>query len=975
MNFQSTLTIYQKLSSLRFKVIGVLIITLCLTVGASAQMLDSLDRVMIDSALVLLNLKPEELGFDKSWVEDDTFKLAIVETLLNNPLELPGYVDETTAAIDSFSRKPRELFEFIGQQLRVDPGKKPGKPPEELSLDFESERPFQLLKAAFQQADPYLKRFYDELGGIEVHDLIMEAPGMWGNEDDSLEAVLMKGAWQREFDVPVDTTREVDSDRLLDIIKKLDIEALMHAGMIVGPAVQTTARGLADTDMGSKTAPYPVEGVSGDVLYYEETEWGRFVIGGSGDNVYKGDFAFVADIGGNDVYRGRFGGAIGELNHPYSIVIDLSGDDYYAGDDLAVNHGAGFLGIGVLVDRDGDDTYRSGNYSQGAGFFGIGIMADHNGADDRRGGYFAQGAGHCGAGILLDDGDDGDDRYFAHTFAQGFASTFGYGLLLESGGDDNYRTGGEYYHAPLLPHDFQSFSGGFGMGWRPRAGGGIGVLYDKGDGNDFYGAEVMSFGSSYWYSLGILVDGGGNDHYTLAHYGLGSGIHLSVGAFYDMDGDDQYRSRMGVVGATPHDLSVGMFVDGSGDDYYIVSDGWGASLTNSFGLFIDRLGNDTYATRGGGYSFGNPKWARGFAGVAIFLDLEGDDVYPAGEPAADSLIWIRSGWGIGIDLARDVVSSEKEEEIGEIELTAEDSAKSIEDLFEEAAQWEVGSARESVRRARKALETKGVDAVYWVVENKLDTRSGLVRRAMNELIKAYPDSSGSILIEKLAIVNEEQDLKNVISLLSEIKWDPAVDPLLDLLKEKSKLAEKVRNSVIYALGKIGNDRAADPISKFVTDKKERTRLSALSAIKELKDTETIDEAIIGLDDPMFTVRSAAIGAVVVFGVDAVPQLLSYIDRDRSKYPELGLRVLKNILLNLPDDPSPAEQKMKFDSIRLFENFLNSDNDQLRAESVDALYRTGGEAMRLTVERRLESEYSPIVLSAFSKVKRETGDGR
>ncbi|MDP8228829.1 MAG: HEAT repeat domain-containing protein [Candidatus Electryoneaceae bacterium] len=699
----------------------------------------------------------------------------------------------------------------------------------------------------------------------------------------------------------------------------------------------------------------------------------------------------IIDVGGDDVYRGRTAGAMGELNHPYSLVIDLEGDDYYDAQNSDVCHGSGFLGIGVLIDRNGNDSYRSGNYAQGSGFFGIGVLDDYNGDDDRRGGYFLQGAGHCGVGMLLDDGGEGDDRYMAFTWAQGFASTFGYGLLYESGGDDNYRTGGAYYHAPLLPHDYRSFSGGFGMGWRPRAGGGIGVLYDDGDGNDFYGAEVMSFGSSYWYSLGILVDGGGNDHYTLAHYGLGVGIHLSAGALYDVSGDDQYRSRHGVVGGTPHDLSVGMMVDGDGDDYYMVSDGWGGSLTNSFGLFIDRLGNDTYGTRASGYSFGGARWARGFAGTAIFLDLEGNDVYTADETAHDSSIWIQSGWGIGIDLPRDVVTAEQKEVTLDIVLTAEDSAKSIEELFEQASQWEVGSARESVRRGRKALLTKGVDAIIWVIDNKLDTRSGLEYRAIEPLIKEYPDTAMALLIDHLDSVDEEQPLKNIISWLAMIEWEsgepgnsdgldhpdepghPAVDPLLKILRARTELAGKVRRSVISALGAIGDQRAAEPISWYVTDDMERNRLASLNALRELKDVATISVVVGALDDVMFTVRSAAIGAVVAFGTDAVPVLVDYINDEDSRYRELGLKSLKNIVMKFDDQYNMDEGRIRYEAVSLFERGLVDPSPYVRAESVDALYRTGGDAVRLIVDGRMESEYNPVVMAAYRRVKEAVGE--
>ncbi len=945
-------------------------------VRVDAQMLDSLDKATLDSALVLLNLRPEELGFDKMWVEDDTFRLDVVEMMLKDPLELPAYVDETTAAIDTFAANNDAalFFGFIQDQLKVDIRVK-RKASETSRIVSEPSTLLDHLINAFIAAEPLRKEFYHELDSLDINDLIMEAPNLWSEDEDSLKA-LLEGSWQFEVGIDVDTSREVDSDRLLDIIAKLDTRPLIEAAQIISSdaieiidLAKAELEGRKIDDSFEKPEPIPVvEGVDGEILaFIESDEFGSMVIGGLTNNVYNGDFTVIIDLGGDDVYRGRCAGAMGELGNPYSVVIDLAGDDYYDSEDSPVCHGAGFFGLGILIDCEGNDTYRSGAYSQGAGLFGVGVLFDMDGADDYRGAFFQQGAGHCGVGLLI-DGGEGDDRYLASAWAQGFASTYGYGLLFDEGGDDIYRTGGVYYHAPLLPHDYQSFSGGFGMGWRPRAGGGIGVLYDNGDGNDFYNSEVMSLGSSYWYSIGILVDGGGNDHYSLAHYGLGSGIHLSVGAFYDRSGDDQYRSRMGVVGGTPHDLSVGMMVDGSGDDYYIVSDGWGGSLTNSFGLFIDRMGNDTYATRGGGYSLGNARWARGFAGTGIFLDLEGDDVYPAGEAAADSSIWIRSGWGIGMDLPRDVVDQEKEEEIGEIELTAEDSARSVEDLFKDASQWEVGSARESVKRARKALLTKGVEAVEYAISEKLNTRSSLVKRLLEKITKSMPDSAGPRLIEKLNSSEHEETLKNAIWLLGSIKWEDAVDPMMEMLDRKDR--EKLRNSLISALGKIGDKRASKKVSRFVSDKMERRRLAAIGALGELNDTTTIATLVRGLDDPLFTVRSAAAGALMRFGSPAIHELDIYIENTMSLYPEIGLRALGRIIAGMKKDASIQAGKIRYEAVQLFERSLSHPEEQMRAAAVDAHYRNSGEAGRRLIAGRMEAEYSPVVLAAYKKVIKE-----
>lgn len=932
--------------------------------SAEVPMLDSLDQAMVDSALHLIKLTPEELGFDKLWQDDDTFRLDVVEKYLNNPYVFPKYVDQTVGVADSLHSKPRDLLEFIDAQLKVDIQKLPKRTPMP-DLKYDLAHPFAAWIKALDTAEPSRKRFYSALDSLEVMDLIMAAPSLWSGDGDTT-AGQIKGAWQVEAKAPVDTSRKVDQDRLLDIIKKLDVHSLIDAAMIVVPAAQITSKGTADSISVGKFSG-KVDGVTGDVLYYEDNQWGRFVIGGSGDNTYDGDFAGIIDVGGNDVYRGRVASGMGELYQPYGLVIDLSGNDYYDAGSNMVSQGAGFLGIGVLIDRAGDDTYRGDAYAQGIGLFGVGFLVDHGGINDYRARYFAQGAAHCGVGYLFSDGG-GNDRYLGTVWSQGFAGTFGYGLIYDNGGNDNYRCGGVYLHAPLLPHDNQSFSNGFGMGWRPRAGGGIGVQIDEGGGVDYYDAEVMSFGSSYWYSIGILYDDGGNDRYSLAHYGMGSGIHLSIGAFYDQAGDDQYRSRMGVVGGTPHDLSTGIFVDGGGNDSYGTCDGWGGSLTNSYGLFVDRSGDDTYLPRPGGTSMGNASWARGIGGAAVFIDEAGDDVYPFGEPGLDSSIWIQSGWGIGMDVEVRKIVTEREQQLVEQSVTAEDSAKSIEELFGTASGWEVGNAIAEVRRARKALLTKGPSAAAWAIEHKLDSQNSLERIPFEQVVKAFPDTSGPLLMEKLDPKNGRFIVSTAASLLGAIKWKPAVEKLCDLLNDSD--AEKSKNAIIGALGDIGDTKATPAIVKLLSAEKERRRLAALGGLRVLKDSTTIKACVAMLADKMFTVRSSAFGAAVGFGAQAVPELINYIDNARNPGRELAVNALGKIGQSLKDSTTITDKATRFEIVRKVENLTNAEDRMIRAEAIAALFRNSSEQGRKNVAAKMEAEYDPVVIAAYKRVQRE-----
>lgn len=923
-----------------------------------AEILDSLSVSVLDSCLTYLHLKPVELGFEKAWVKDDTFKLKVIDHLLDNPLDLPECVEETVDFANETCDDPVKFLEYASKQLDCELG------------DLEIENPgnaLELLERAMIEAEKYRKKALQNLDEWELHDLIMSTPGLWADENDPRIEELA-GSWQREIDAEVDTSRVVDKDKLLNIIKKIDRTCLNSAGMIFAGIVWEISQNTDWDDEQLVTPNHVLAGMQGEMLAHWHTSFGDIVVGGKGDNVYNYDYAVIIDLGGNDIYRCRAGGAMGELGNSFSAVIDYVGNDVYFENEKSVNQGSGFLGCGILIDGDGDDIYHGADYSQGVGIFGTGILYDAAGKDDYRCGVFGQAAGNVGIGILMDQGEE-DDRYFAKIWAQGMGSVFGYGLLNDGGGDDTYRTGGAYLHAPLLPNDYQSFSHGFGMGWRPRAGGGIGVLYDK-NGNDFYDGEVFCEGSAYWYSLGLLIDGGGNDSYNSAQYGQGAGIHLAVGALWDQGGDDQYHSRNGVIGGTAHDLSVGMLVDDAGDDYYTVSGGYGVALTNSFALFIDKLGDDMYSTWED-HSFGSVRWGRGFAGCGIFMDLEGNDRYSRNSLADNSKVWTYNDWGIGIDLDRNVIASSKEEPIAEIVLTAEDSLKTVEELFTEASLWQVGSNRQNVARALEAFKAKGMEAVKYICENKLATDSSLELRLIDTIVKTYPDSLAPLLLEKI-YDKDEKIQKNAIRFLGITKYEKAVEPLMKMLSKKKYY--DLRRSIIGALGSIGDKSATAEIIKFIDDEDELCRLTVVGAISKLKDETSIPTLISALEDEIFTVRSAALNSLKSYKSPETAALI--LNKYRySKliltYPEIMLKALNNYLIVTSDSTTANYQKQKFEIMNELEILAISNNELIRAEALSTLWKHGEELQKQWVDMKLENEFSPFVKAMMAETKRKS----
>ena len=68
---------------------------------------------------------------------------------------------------------------------------------------------------------------------------------------------------------------------------------------------------------------------------------------------------------------------------------------------------------------------------------------------------------------------------------------------------------------------------------------------------------------------------------------------------------------------------MGILIDCKGNDSYCnAGGGQGMGLTNSFGMLIDEQGQDNYLAADGQ---GTGSWARGFGGMGVFIDEDGDN--------------------------------------------------------------------------------------------------------------------------------------------------------------------------------------------------------------------------------------------------------------------------------------------------------------------------------------------------------------
>ncbi len=924
------------------------------------------DMKYIYHALQAQGIKPNELGFEKKWATDTIFMLKVVKDLLDHPLKTPRYADTAKYLTDKLSDNFPALLLYQSQQLDIPINAKDTialnkeiirNKTEYKNLPKSLSQSISLILGSYEVGDKYLKQAIKKLSQDEITKILIQAPILWGDEDDSSEHYL-KGALHREFGIETDTSLEITGDTILEILPKLDRRALTLSEIVVTLAVnKATSILIEDSSFEFQIPKFEIQDVKGRVYYYEETKMGKIVIGSEEDNIYNGDFALIIDLGGNDKYQGRTGGAIGIISNPFSVCIDLDGNDVYDASQKLFNLGSAIFGCGILLDIKGDDVYRGYHYSQAAGLFGTGILFDYDGKDFYQAGYYAQGAGQIGFGILIDN--KGEDVYHSYNYCQGFASIWGYGLISDLNGNDIYYAGGKYIHHPLLPNDYRSFSQGFAIGWRPDASGGIGFLYDK-SGNDFYNGDVFTQGCSYWYSLGILYDESGQDHYSAAEYAQGAGIHLSVGILIDKEGDDYYYSRLGPSQGEGHDLSVGILIDRKGKDYYSVSGGQGIGLTNSFGLFLDVEGDDSYMTNQPNYGQGTATWARGFGGSGVFLDLDGMDVYVQGSPGKDRNYWTQGTYGSGIDLR----SAKKLEEKVEEEIEPDTVIRPVKEIFEEASIWEVGEAVTKVKKARKELINLGMEAIAYVVNEKIDTKSGLEMRAIEELAKAYPDSIKPFLYTALHD-DRRYARANAIYLLGKIKASDGIDSLLLALKDKRNKPRVI----ISAFGDIEDRQVVPNILPYLKNKDEPTRIYTASTLSKLKDPRSVSDLIKTLDDHYFTVRSAAEQALINIGDSALPNMIEEL-----KVTSLNSKSLGHIIR------ASAEIASKLDTIenrtkrievrKMLLGFITNSDPYIRGLAVEGLGKLIDEPTRMNLITKMTEETDDFVLNKYRNALRQ-----
>ncbi|MBW6514168.1 MAG: HEAT repeat domain-containing protein [Candidatus Syntrophosphaera sp.] len=799
-----------------------------LSPAETGQLVEMLEYAGLDST---------SLRFEKDWSLSTKFKLDWQLRQLQDPwqaLDDLAELRELCAIADEDPNSlPRLLTRLGGIAFNLDP--------ERYGDIYESSHLLYSQSFGLQVRRPrdifaWLEQGLDELQadfspvvsalGRENADLLFS---FWVWQFIESEDADKYGEYFKEQGLP--DPDSLETKEIYKLMADISLEGLLRCGTRFFALADVLVREAASLDLSHKKT------------LTRKTRYGLMAIGTRGDDVYSAEtlgpepLCLLLDPDGNDVYDLDLNTSFG---HNFYLLVDLAGSDVYRNSTPGGMFSSAF-GFGYSCDLGGDDFYQTGDFAFSA-FAGMNLHIDREGDDNYRGGLFSQGAAMFGVSLLLDQA--GNDSYQASVSGQGFASTHGVGALLDQGGADTYALGGKYFHEPLMPLDYITLGQGMGLGLRPDLAGGLGLLYDKG-GNDRYLGGVYAQGSGYWYATGALLDEAGNDVYNTVYYPQGSGIHLACGFLFDGGGDDAYYSRHGPGQGAGHDWALGMLIDAGGNDAYSIQGGNGLGLTNSVGIFVDKSGDDRYE-RNEGQNFGNANFSRSTGGIGLFLDAGGKDAYPDSLHSNDNT-WQKGTYGIGWDIELNIISKTAIEDLAET-AALPDSTDSIADIFAAASEWEVGSAVQRVRTARDILISRAEEAIPYVLEKKIGTDSGLEYRALEILAK----SSDAFVRQLFDLIEGADSLaaKNALSLISGVGDSLLVDYVERLLQ-----AKKYETACLSVLAGVHSERGVAILREYIHHPSERFRYITARSLLQIKHPQARETLLLMEEDRSFLVQA------------------------------------------------------------------------------------------------------------------------
>ncbi len=442
-------------------------------------------------------------------------------------------------------------------------------------------------------------------------------------------------------------------ERYKGLVAKTDRACLLAvAARVARLADPFFLAGLPKRLAGCARSGAALDGFTGDVVAVcGDREAARTVLLGRGKTSVRGRAALVIDLGGNDFWERA--AVATETDALVSVVLELGGNDRYAASGPGPAFAAG--GVALLVDARGNDAYQSGRLGQAAAALGCACLLDLEGDDHYAAEDFAQGYAFAGVGLLLDRA--GDDDYAAWAYAQGAGNGNGFSALADGAGNDRYLANGHWpdVYGDSGPDSHHGASQGYSFGFRDGEvllPGGLAVLADFGDGEDFYDSGNFSQGGAYFFGFGLMFDGGGDDENHGYRYSQGFGVHQAAGMRWDAGGNDSYFTQCAANCGAAWDEGVGWLLDEGGDDRYEVGGlALGGTANTAVAVLVDGGGDDRYGGGGGADSQGGSGDSsyHQMQAIGALLDLGGGkDSYT--RPGRGDALLLHGDWhGIFVD--------------------------------------------------------------------------------------------------------------------------------------------------------------------------------------------------------------------------------------------------------------------------------------------------------------------------------------
>lgn len=519
----------------------------------------SIDRNALEDFLAKKNLKISDIYFDAehhnsmpngymAWhsaPNRDEKQLKIYRRIQKQPITFPEEFQKLAGRI-SGSEMWESIHEVLDQKFKRQPLPEPKqldgipedlkKPIGTIVAALETKNP-QVILDSIMAARATLNSFMDEVNW-EKEDMVVTSSGKPTNPDLKLFIKFggndsYKGGWagatkEHPLKVVIDTGGD-------DVYDAGSVESSLGAG----------AEGIGI-----------LVDLAGNDKYVSKGSLSQ----GAG---YHGTGILIDESGSDTYVAEQYAQGVGEWG--IGILMDNAGNDSY--EMLAEGQGCGGVeGIGILLDREGSDTYvgrdpmnggplvikapqdekHNANMVQGAGTGnynipeagGIGMLIDLRGNDTYKSGCWSQGVGYFqGLGALIDC--EGNDYYEAWVYIMGSGAHGGGGIFLDKRGDDTYKVGG--WNSLSMTVDY-----------------GFSVFID-GAGNDKYSGIATGCGWTTGLGISIFQDSGGDDVYETK----GDPNQLGYGRWYEKE---DYNADGKITPAEKRHW--GIFLDLAGNDRY-----------------------------------------------------------------------------------------------------------------------------------------------------------------------------------------------------------------------------------------------------------------------------------------------------------------------------------------------------------------------------------------------------------------------